>query len=179
MPDNTTQVPNNPQLAYSDALEKLITNDKKDIEGLIAYSLYKIQKQEFAKKLNGIDQNQINQRLSNYHDDLTTSRIVSLRAEANDLVSEYATIITQSIATKDREQQKESYIATHVVSEIKKATQWWKSVIFGVIGSFAFAIILTVAGAVQWTNPLLPFISNNVKNDTNTQNVNQSAKPNP
>ena len=77
---------------HSDAFEKFIADKPDDLEGMIAYALYKKQKREFISK-KGLSSDDI--RIKEYHLDLNDSRIEMLRETAQNMLNSYAATIVE------------------------------------------------------------------------------------
>jgi len=127
---------------YSDAYQKLV-NDDGDIEGAIAYALYKRDKLAYAKSWKPGDP-----PLADYHKNaLGPQAIHSARLAAQNLLSEYT---SQAVAaTQAAEQAK--YVAgvgalqTLIVNATKFRAVFWPGVASGLAASLIFALVLALA----------------------------------
>ena len=153
---------------YSDAYEKIIGNNGRDLSSMIAYALYKGQKREFIIR-NGLKSN--DPGVINYHKDLNSMRIEGLKIEANALLERYTIDIEGQISEADRELAIEHAITTNVTSHvsgeaakisklIEKSTGAWKSIAFSALGSFAFGVFITFAIIIRGANPFAPWLEN-------------------
>lgn len=154
-------------VGYSDAYDKLICEDG-DLVGSLAYAIYKKQKREFIIK-NGFSRD--DERVLHYHHDLQSARIEGLRQFAESQLQEYANRISAQILDEEREAARSGEIVStilvdsdekrqriqngldHLSTLIRTGTAWWKNILWSVIGGFMFALVLTAAAMIQWSNP--------------------------
>lgn len=152
---------------YSDAYDKLIPEDG-DLVGSLAYAIYKKQKREFIIQ-NGLSRD--DERVRHYHHDLQPARIEALRQVAISQLQEYASKISEQILEAEREAARSAEMVSTILvdseeqrqriqdklNELSKqvitGTAWWKNILWSVIGGFMFALVLTAAQMVQWSNP--------------------------
>jgi glutaredoxin 2 len=152
---------------YSDAYDKLILDDG-DLVGSLAYAIYKKQKREFITR-NGLAHD--DKRVRDYHHDLQDARVEGLRQFAESQLQEYASKISAQILDAEREAARAGEIVSTLLvdsddkrqviqkeldalsKQIRTGTAWWKNILWSVIGGFRFALVLTAAAMIQWTNP--------------------------
>lgn len=129
---------------------KELVNDKDDIVGHIAYSLYKSDKIKYIEKFkaeNGVE-DLTEDDLKHFHDVSTIDTSISrYRNTAIDLLQDFSNnIISEQV------EQIESDYENHLRRIVKPLkTQWWEAIVQSVIGAFVFAILLAaVAFIIQY-----------------------------
>lgn len=151
---------------YSDAYEKIIGKDVRNLSSMIAYAIYKGQKREFIIRNNLKSDDPA---ISNYHKDLNSMRIDGLKMEADTLLERYSLAIEEELSELDRQEAIEHEIvksvSDHVSSEltnlktvITESTSAWKNIGYSVAGSFVFGVILTAAILLRGANPFAPWL---------------------
>ncbi len=163
MTDNVEVTPTSgktPAPDYSTAYAEIIGEDDSLIN-LIAYCLYKKQKREFIVK-NGLPLN--DQRVRQYHDDLSGERIETLRVAARVRLQVYANFIQEAVRAEESEDIRRGTIVADLTSKlehshrqiidtVKSETIWWKAVLYAIIGGFALGLIIVAASRMGFMNP--------------------------
>ena len=125
------------QKKYSEAFSKIVENET-DIEGMVAYYMYKQQKQEFTEKY--IRQNSKvsdNDTLKNFHDTcLTDAAIRGYRSQSSELLQKYGQIV---FLQKVRDLSK-------IENQLNEKNAFREGVKQSVVGSFVFAFLLFLIG---------------------------------
>ena len=122
---------------YSQAYTKIV-KDHKDVQGIVAYSIYKQQKIEwianFQSKNNCFPEEK---DLETFHESvLTDTSIISYKANADILLQKYGEIVfrkkVQQMSSLDK--------------RINKRKWYWSGVGQSVFGSFIFAVLIVIFG---------------------------------
>lgn len=122
---------------YSQAYTKIV-KDHKDVQGIVAYSIYKQQKIEWiANFQNKNNRAPEEQDLEIFHESvLTETSINSYKASADNLLQKYGEIVFRK-----KVQQMSS-----IDKRINKRKWYWSGVGQSVFGSFIFAILVVIFG---------------------------------
>lgn len=152
----------NGEKEYSRAFEKLVESPQ-DIEGAIAYAIYKWDKRTYIQK-EGLELG--DPKIRDYHKTtLGDGHVTSLKNRARNILAEYAATAT----AKAEQQAKQAVLAAiagvdgklaaleatvngktaTIETTVRRRTRFWpaffSSVAAGVVATFVFAFVLTVA----------------------------------
>lgn len=129
-----------PGTGWSNTAYSRFVRNSADLEGAIAYALYKADKKDFIVHHDLAPEDP---QVKNYHTRLGQETIQALRLRAKNLLSEYTSSVV--VEAEERAQAKILDAIGSTQTLLKRRTSFWSAVMSSVVGTIAFALILTIA----------------------------------
>ncbi len=120
---------------------ELVGSEEDDLEGLLAYALFAVERSEWEEKFRDDNQdNPVDIDYQQYYNSFTPTRLNSLRGNARDALSVFA----WNFLEDNIERIKEEAVDKSVVAEVRRQNNFWRSAFSSATGSFFFTILFFV-----------------------------------
>lgn len=120
---------------------ELVGSEEDDLEGLLAYALFAVERSEWEEKFRDDNQdNPVDIDYQQYYNSFTPKRLDSLRGNARDALSVFA----WNFLEDNIERIKEEAVDKSVVAEVRRQNNFWRSAFSSATGNVVFTVILFV-----------------------------------
>jgi hypothetical protein len=146
------------EAAYNFIYEKLVENSD-DINGMIAYALYKRDKIDFIRSFRAKhSRSPTNAELVSFHvSSNTDSRLNAYRIQANVIAREFLDISLEEKVNEIENRLLDDYQHSQIGSDLQELKKYWPGVIQGVVSSWVFAFsvgLVLLASALIRLGPM-------------------------